>query len=61
MIIAAVIYVEMKKPVGEYSSHYPVFSGITVNLGKRLFSGVYRSVNTWRMPFLPEQVFLYFL
>ena len=26
---------------------------ITVNLGKRLFSGIYRSVNTWQMSCLP--------
>ena len=32
----------------EYSFHYPVVS-ITVNAGKRAFSGIYRSVDTWRM------------
>ena len=26
---------------------------ITVNAGKRMFSGIHRSVNTWRMSCLP--------
>ena len=36
----------------EYSFHYPVFSHYG-NPGKRLFSGIERSVNSWRMTCLP--------